>query len=397
MTSPDMLALDMGHSFVQAILDNPEMLARFEAYFKVKGKNAVLRHTRFQNLVKRIAVLIKKFLETDDADIKKTARRQAELHVEGEVETALFIQACIYLEDIAYEKASDLFPCFLKNIRRLKVAVTRHYDSILRKTRKELEETSRYWREIFDGAAEGMAVFSINGNIRYYEVDRSYLKLIGYTKEELLNPHFDFWCTIDTKYISRVKDVIYELISTKRPQRLEIVHINKNGTRVPVLLAITKLTRQTNWDKERILITATDIKEIKEHQQKLVEILEFQKQTIKELQTPVIPIWESILMTPLVGSFDSARMNDLNERVLEAVSKEKPKKAIIDLTGLTHVDTNIVGALVKLVSSLRLLGTRTILVGINPQVAQQLTHIGANMEGIPTYATLEQGLKGAIS
>jgi len=135
---------------------------------------------------------------------------------------------------------------------------------------------------------------------------------------------------------------------------------------------------------------------IKKAQSKLQEVLEAQRQTIKELQTPVIPVWKSIFMAPFVGSFDSARIQELHEGILEAVAKEKPKKIIMDLSGLSHVDTHIIGELVKLISSLRLLGTKAILVGIKPYVAQQLIRIGANLEGIPTYATLEQGLRSAI-
>ena len=51
----------------------------------------------------------------------------------------------------------------------------------------------------------------------------------------------------------------------------------------------------------------------------------------------------------------------------------------------------------RVYEAVRILGTRTILVGIKPHLAQSLVHIGASLENIPTYATLEQGLRAAMA
>ena len=129
---------------------------------------------------------------------------------------------------------------------------------------------------------------------------------------------------------------------------------------------------------------------------KLEELVEAQQQTIKELSTPLIPVWSKVLMAPLLGSFDSMRMHDLSERLLEYVASQKPKAVLLDLTGLAHVDTQVISEIVRLIASLRLLGSRAILVGIKPHVAQSLVRLGASLEGVPTHATLEQGLRGLI-
>jgi rsbT co-antagonist protein RsbR len=129
---------------------------------------------------------------------------------------------------------------------------------------------------------------------------------------------------------------------------------------------------------------------------KLEELVEAQQQTIKELSTPIIPVWTKVLMAPLLGSFDSMRMHDLSERLLEYVASQKPKAVLLDLTGLAHVDTQVISEIVRLIASLRLLGSRAILVGIKPHVAQSLVRLGASLEGVPTHATLELGLKGVI-
>ena len=44
-----------------------------------------------------------------------------------------------------------------------------------------------------------------------------------------------------------------------------------------------------------------------------------QRQTILELQTPVIQVWDGILALPIVGSLDTARTQDMNEALLERI------------------------------------------------------------------------------
>ena len=136
--------------------------------------------------------------------------------------------------------------------------------------------------------------------------------------------------------------------------------------------------------------------ELKKTKELLEETLKAQAETIKELSTPIIPVWERVLMAPLLGSFDSLRAHELNEALLNAVAAQKPSRILIDLSGLAHVDTQVVGEVVKLIRAVRLLGTKAILVGIKPHLAQSLVRLGADLEGVPTYATLEQGLKAAI-
>ena len=137
--------------------------------------------------------------------------------------------------------------------------------------------------------------------------------------------------------------------------------------------------------------------ELRKIKVQLEETLQAQAETIKELSTPVLPVWGRILMAPLLGSFDSVRMHELHENLLSAVSKQKPLTVLLDLSGLAHVDTQVVGELAKLIVAVRILGTQTILVGIKPNLAQSLVHIGTNLENTPTYATLEQGLRAAMA
>lgn len=151
-----------------------------------------------------------------------------------------------------------------------------------------------------------------------------------------------------------------------------------------------------NIRKLKVSVARVYDKRLDESRLRLQEVIEAQQETIKELQTPIIPVWRGVLMAPLMGSFDSMRMHEFEERLLEEIASQKPKFVLLDLSGLAHVDTNIVGELLKLIHAIRLLGTETMLVGIRPNTAQQLTRIDARLESIRTFATLEQGLRGAL-
>jgi rsbT co-antagonist protein RsbR len=164
---------------------------------------------------------------------------------------------------------------------------------------------------------------------------------------------------------------------------------------VPIYLFNQAILKQ-DGTPDYIISYIQDITEIKNAQAKLEELVEAQQQTIKELSTPVIPVWSRVIMAPLLGSFDSVRMHDLSERLLEEVAYKKPRAVLLDLSGLAFVDTQVVSEILRLVTSVRLLGARTILSGIGPTVAQSLVRLGANLDGIATYATLEQALRNVV-
>src|SRR5690349_5308126 len=47
--------------------------------------------------------------------------------------------------------------------------------------------------------------------------------------------------------------------------------------------------------------------------------VERQRQTISELQTPVIQVWDRVLALPIIGSVDTARTQEMSEALLQKV------------------------------------------------------------------------------
>ena len=72
------------------------------------------------------------------------------------------------------------------------------------------------------------------------------------------------------------------------------------------------------------------------------------------------------------------------------------KTAIIDITGVPVVDTQVASALLRAAQAVRLLGARVILTGVRPEVAQILVGLGVDLRGIITRSTLQSGIADAF-
>jgi rsbT co-antagonist protein RsbR len=121
------------------------------------------------------------------------------------------------------------------------------------------------------------------------------------------------------------------------------------------------------------------------------------QQTILQLSTPVVRLWDGILLLPLVGQFDSTRAAQLMSDVREAVTTSRASELIIDITGVLFVDSSVANSLLKTVQAARLLGVECMLVGIKAEVAQALVHLGADLGAVRTFSSLEAGLNQALA
>jgi ABC-type sugar transport system substrate-binding protein len=120
-----------------------------------------------------------------------------------------------------------------------------------------------------------------------------------------------------------------------------------------------------------------------------------QRVLIQELSTPILPIGDSILIMPLIGTFDSARAQQFMETMLAATAERNASHLIIDITGIPVVDTAVAHHIIQASQAARLLGAQVILVGISPDVAQTLVSLAVSFEAIITLGTLQDGLEYA--
>jgi rsbT co-antagonist protein RsbR len=121
-----------------------------------------------------------------------------------------------------------------------------------------------------------------------------------------------------------------------------------------------------------------------------------QQQEMLELSTPVVKLWEGVLALPLIGTLDSARTQVVMESLLQRIVETGAEVAIIDITGVSTVDTLVAQHLIKTITAARLMGADCILSGIRPQIAATIVHLGVDLTGIVTKASLADALTHAL-
>jgi rsbT co-antagonist protein RsbR len=126
------------------------------------------------------------------------------------------------------------------------------------------------------------------------------------------------------------------------------------------------------------------------------QIISDQAVSMMELSTPVVRLWEGIIAVPLVGTLDSARTQLVMEKLLDTLVATRADHAVIDITGVPTVDTEVAQHLLKTVAAARLLGAECTISGIRPQVAQTIVSLGIEFGDVATKATLADALALAL-
>ncbi|MBN1875935.1 MAG: PAS domain-containing protein [Anaerolineae bacterium] len=126
------------------------------------------------------------------------------------------------------------------------------------------------------------------------------------------------------------------------------------------------------------------------------EAIEAQREALRELSTPIIPLVDRIIVIPLIGSIDSLRAKDLMRSLLTGISMYRAKVVLLDITGVPLVDSGIANHLNKTIQAARLKGARTIVTGISDAVAETIVDLGIDWHDVQTLSDLQTGLLFAL-
>jgi rsbT co-antagonist protein RsbR len=126
------------------------------------------------------------------------------------------------------------------------------------------------------------------------------------------------------------------------------------------------------------------------------EVILRQTDELTEISTPVIRVWDGIIALPIIGTLDSARTQVVMESLLTEIVETSSSVAILDISGVPTVDSLVAQHLLKTVSATRLMGAECIISGIRPEIAQTIVHLGIDLSGIVTKATLASALQYAF-
>jgi rsbT co-antagonist protein RsbR len=186
--------------------------------------------------------------------------------------------------------------------------------------------------------------------------------------------------------LSRLEDVLAAAAAMQFDQRINPEDEDELASAeqaIDILLedfaALLEERRQTEAELQRQLAT-----------------IQKQQDAINELSTPVIKVWENLLVLPIIGTLDSQRTQRMMESLLQQIVATGSKIAILDITGVPVVDTMVANHLIKTITAAGLMGAECILSGISPGIAQTIVHLGIDLSGIKTKSTMMEAMRYAI-
>ena len=107
---------------------------------------------------------------------------------------------------------------------------------------------------------------------------------------------------------------------------------------------------------------------------------------------PIIRLF-GFLLVPLQGDVTDSLGERLREEVLNRVHREAIQGVVLDVTGLWMVDSHLCATLSQIAEATALMGARTFLTGLKPDIALTLETMGLGLRGVTCCRSLEEALE----
>jgi PAS domain S-box-containing protein len=252
--------------------------------------------------------------------------------------------------------------------------------------------------ELLNSAPCGFLAFADDGTIQH--VNATLLAWLGYAEGELQGRHVErvlppggriFYQTHFfplLKLHGRAEEIFLSLRSVtgeELPVLVNAARRERDGAGVNLCVFVPM--RQRRRFEDEILAAKREAEEANRVKDALIE----------ELSTPVITVWDGVLLVPVVGSLSRERADLMTAALLRAVVERRARVVILDVTGARTMDGAVVRHLTGAAAAVRLMGAGCVLTGINAFVARTLVLVGAELTGVEVRRTLADGLAYAMS
>ena len=248
----------------------------------------------------------------------------------------------------------------------------------------------------------GVIEFQLDGTI--ISANPAFLKLMGYTEGEVAGQHHRVFLTPQERVSAEYASFWQELASGKVKSG-QFHRLAKGGKSI-WLEANYNPVFDLEGRVERVVKFAIDITdkvesaratEIALKQVRDAELIrEELNLALEEMSTPVMPIWDGILLLPLIGVVDSARTDKVVNKTLERINETRSKVFLLDISGVPAMDTAVANQLLKISKATQLMGCETVISGLSPAIARTMVELGVEVGEVRTTATLQQAFAIAL-
>ncbi len=189
------------------------------------------------------------------------------------------------------------------------------------------------------------------------------------------------------------QDIVNALQGEQVSREIRIGEMTWFSTILPVRNASGQEITQVYGVAENV----TERSQAQRHIEEQLALITSQQEAIAALTSPIIEVWQGVLVVPVIGSLEGDRASRLLENLLTAVVNRQSRAVILDLTGTQVVDPSTAQNLFDIMRSIRLLGAQGLVSGIRPNVAKTMVELDIASTSWQTYPTLAEALRQLIS
>lgn len=267
----------------------------------------------------------------------------------------------------------------------------------LQRLNEELQQqvsTAHVFQMLVEHAQDGIALADETGVFTY--TNGAYRTMLGYETSLVGTPLAQVIYPEEHQWIPE----IVAQVTSEGFWKGELTYCRQDGVPIPCQITVFPIAA-TNGEAMFTAAIVRDMSQVKrgEHERAALQeqMIEVQRAALRELSTPLIPISDEVVIMPLIGSIDTQRAQQMMEMLLTGIAQHQADIAILDITGVQVVDTQVANAFIRAAQAVKLLGAQIILTGIQPAIAQTLVHLGVEMRGIVTRSTLQAGIGYALA
>ena len=259
---------------------------------------------------------------------------------------------------------------------------------------------------------QSMAVAEFNADGTIIAANTIFLDLMGFQRDEIIGQHHRIFVGKEEAASPEYQN-FWASLAKGESQRGQYKRFAKTGEMVWLETCYNPIL-DANGNLNRVLKFAYDITEtIKQsidlskkttqlevalqdaHETEQVRLE--QDRTLQDMSTPVTPIWDGILMLPLVGMVDSTRTDEIMRKTLDRISQSNARMFILDISGVPMVDSAVANQLIKITKATRIMGCETLVSGVSSSIAHTIVELGVDISELRTKATLRDALFTCLS